>query len=498
MISRIRVSSSYHDFRLVLAAFFIWVYTLMTYAGFGLSNNVLVVGGGVLCSLIWGFFLGPQRFRVFFSICLTLSSVFLAVCCQGLNLSSRDITRSVHVLEQLEGSSARFWGSVQRSSQIASHRYVVYLHAEKVFHPSLKHVKSLNLPMTFFSSKRFEEGTFVKVIGVPENSIPQFQLSSVKVYPLSKGSSSFLKESQERLSHYASSRVGPAEGSLILGLGYGDDSQLPAQNRREFRVAGLTHLTAVSGANIAFIFVLFYRFLTYFRFVRSYSIFVASMATFFYAAVVGWEDSVLRAWVMGVLGAYTVLRGSMKYSLHLLSLSVIVLLVYAPELSVSVGFSLSVISSSALIVFAPILVNILSWHLPLWLSELLAIPLAASLWCAPLLVLLTQKITPYTVLANMFASICVLPLSVVGLLVLCCWLCRWFWVVDMLLQIGWFPAHVLVLIARGITSLPFSSLEVPSGMLSVIITLGAVMLLTFISFFVMLFKEKSSGTSVRK
>lgn len=498
MASTERIVSSYHDVRLVLVALCIWVYTLISYAGFGLSGDVLVVCGGVACCVVCGLFLVSPYLRVLFPVCLTLCSVFLAVCCQGLNLSARDITSSVHVLEQVEGGSTRFWGSVQRSSQISSHRYAVYFHAEKVFAPSLKQPQVLNLPLMFFSSERLEEGTFVKVIGVPESSIFQFRLNSAKVYPLSEPVSSPVKRVKEQVAQYASGTVGAAESALILGLGYGDDSQLPSQNRQEFRVSGLTHLTAVSGANIAFIFVLFYRFLTYFRVSRSYAIFCASMVTFFYAGVVGWEDSVLRAWVMGALGAYTVLRGSIKYPLHLLSLSVIVLLVYSPELAMSVGFSLSVISSGALIVFAPVLVDIFSSYFPLWLSELLAIPLAASLWCAPVLVLMTQTITPYTVLANMLASVCVLPLSVVGLCVLCCSWCQWFWMVDILLQVGWYPAHILVLIARGITRLPFSSIAVPSGSLSVIVVAGVVMVLTGISFCVMLSKEKFFRVSMRK
>jgi competence protein ComEC len=43
----------------------------------------------------------------------------------------------------------------------------------------------------------------------------------------------------------------PERAGLLLGMALGDTSQLPSELDHDFRAAGLTHLMAVSGANLA-------------------------------------------------------------------------------------------------------------------------------------------------------------------------------------------------------------------------------------------------------
>jgi predicted membrane metal-binding protein len=45
--------------------------------------------------------------------------------------------------------------------------------------------------------------------------------------------------------------LAPERAGLLVGMALGDTSLLPAELERDFRAAGLTHLMAVSGANLA-------------------------------------------------------------------------------------------------------------------------------------------------------------------------------------------------------------------------------------------------------
>lgn len=84
-------------------------------------------------------------------------------------------------------------------------------------------------------------------------------------------------------------------GSLIAGLVTGDDGKLAEQTDLEFRRAGLTHLTAVSGSNLGFAFALV---VSFGRFTRRRQIEVLIIGTLFvwsYAALVGFSPPTLRA-----------------------------------------------------------------------------------------------------------------------------------------------------------------------------------------------------------
>jgi competence protein ComEC len=45
--------------------------------------------------------------------------------------------------------------------------------------------------------------------------------------------------------------LAPERAGLLVGMALGDTSLLPGDLERDFRAAGLTHLMAVSGANLA-------------------------------------------------------------------------------------------------------------------------------------------------------------------------------------------------------------------------------------------------------
>ena len=47
--------------------------------------------------------------------------------------------------------------------------------------------------------------------------------------------------------------AGADRAELVVGMVFGDDSRLPAQVRDAMLVSGLSHLTAVSGSNIAIV-----------------------------------------------------------------------------------------------------------------------------------------------------------------------------------------------------------------------------------------------------
>ena len=151
----------------------------------------------------------------------------------------------------------------------------------------------------------------------------------------------------------AAGTLPPAAAGLLPGLSIGDTSALVAEVDDDFRAAGLTHLLAVSGANLA---VLTGAASAALRGLRADPGCRAAMAG---AVLVGFvvlarpSPSVVSAAVMGAVTLVALAAGRARSALPALTAAVIVLLFADPALAVDAGFGLSVSATAALVLLAP-------------------------------------------------------------------------------------------------------------------------------------------------
>ncbi len=209
--------------------------------------------------------------------------------------------------------------------------------------------------------------------------------------------------------------LGPAEAGLLPGLAVGDTSRLARETEEDFRAAGLTHLVAVSGANLA---VLAGAVLGLLRLLRAGPRVSAAMAA---AALVGFvvlarpSPSVLRAAVMGAIALWALAAGRGRSTLPALAAAVLVLLVVQPPLALDAGFALSVLATAALVLCAPAWAQALRRRgVPGWAAEALAVPAAAFLLTAPVIAGIGGQLSAVSVVANLLAAPAVAPATVLG------------------------------------------------------------------------------------
>lgn len=272
----------------------------------------------------------------------------------------------------------------------------------------------------------------------------------------------YLSTLKEQLRTRALDALGTESAALVLGTAYGDDSLMSSTARDEYKLSGLSHITAVSGANIAIVFLGAYRLVLAirpYRFASAYLLLRSWMrrlrgrgrgsstahphrpgypqhptppnvyvlpplvhrlstlaiphrvmvlcgvaAVLAYAMLLDSEGSVIRSLAMGLLGAYAMLRGSGRQSLAALQTTVLMCLLAAPHLAVDMGFALSVTATSALILLGPPLIRLLMRVMPVFCAEMLAAPIVASLWCTPLILAMSGKVPLYSVPANLIAA----------------------------------------------------------------------------------------------
>jgi competence protein ComEC len=206
-----------------------------------------------------------------------------------------------------------------------------------------------------------------------------------------------------------------AEGprGLVPALVIGDESMLPASLRADMEATGLTHLTAVSGTNVTILLVAVLGLARWSR-VRGYGLPVVGTLTIIgFVVLARPEPSVLRAAAMGLVAVAGLTVAGRRRGPPALAAAVLVLLLADPWLARDAGFALSVLATGAILVLAPAWRDALPW-LPRPIAEAVAVPLAAQIACAPLVVVIAAQASLVSVPANLLVAPAVAPTTILG------------------------------------------------------------------------------------
>lgn len=428
--------------------------------------------------------------------------VFLAciVTVQAVLLCATGVDASRATLQQAQGASLRLNGTVEQVRRVDPRTTLVVIKLEEIQGRSVRALvnervrvyrrdgsakSAVQRPEASSEAKHQGIGTArsqaiypgmkVTALGTVEFNGSTAKLSGATIFPAYGAGSNattqtaeepYLSTLKEQLRTRALDTLGTESAALVLGTAYGDDSLMSSTAREDYKLSGLSHITAVSGANIAIVFLGAYRLVLAirpYRFASAYLLFrslrqrlrgrgaghsrprnlaqpqyssqpqqptppnahalpplvhrlstlaiphrvmvlCGVAAVLAYAMLLDSEGSVIRSLAMGLLGAYAMLRGSGRQSLAALQTTVLICLLAAPHLAVDMGFALSVTATSALILLGPPLIRLLMRVMPVFCAEMLAAPIVASLWCTPLILAMSGKVPLYSVPANLVAA----------------------------------------------------------------------------------------------
>lgn len=208
----------------------------------------------------------------------------------------------------------------------------------------------------------------------------------------------------------------PDERGLLPGLTLGDTRAVPADLVAAMKSTGLTHLTAVSGGNLAVVLGLVLLLTRRLRLSRGWQAGVACLVLLVFVVLVQAEPSVLRAAVMAGIALLAFVTQRPRAALSTLSAAVVVLLLIDPWLSRSWGFALSAAATAGLLVLAGPLTRLFSARMPRPLAASIAVALAAQVATAPLVAALAGGVPLASVPANVLAVPLAGPATVCGLL----------------------------------------------------------------------------------
>lgn len=266
--------------------------------------------------------------------------------------------------------------------------------------------------------------------------------------------------------------VGESSQGLIPGMVLGDTRLQDEVETQTYIDTGLSHLSAVSGSNVAIVVssvVVLSYFLTAGPRTRVLS---SLMALGVFVSLVGFEPSVLRAAVTGVVGLLAIINSSRMEPMHGLSLAIIVLLFYDSDLAVHYGFLLSCAATAGIVMLYPLLYRpmgkaLAGWKIPDLVVRVLAVSIAADLVTIPIVALMARQVSLVAVLANVAVEAAVPPITLLGLIAVLLSLLPWpveYPVLKLIEPFTWWIHHV----ASWCQKLPHSQVTLPNDYLSLI------------------------------
>ncbi len=210
----------------------------------------------------------------------------------------------------------------------------------------------------------------------------------------------------------------PADArGLLPGLVIGDTSRTPGDLTDAMLATGMTHLSAVSGANVAVVLGLVLAVAGLLGVPRRTRPALALLALAGFVVLARPDPSVVRASVMGAIAVLGRSRSRPAAGLPVLGAAIVLLLGYDPWLSRSYSFVLSTLATLGLLLFTGPWGRAIGRGLPRPLRRfgpLVAVPLAAQVVCAPVIVLLQGSVSVVGVVANLLAAPLVPPATIAG------------------------------------------------------------------------------------
>ena len=204
----------------------------------------------------------------------------------------------------------------------------------------------------------------------------------------------------------------PDHAALLSGLVAGDTTGLSEAAEDSLHAAGLSHLVAVSGSNVALVLAGTMALAGAARLGARGQRRVAVVALVWFVVLVRGEPSVLRASAMALLVVASAALGRGHDARYTLGIATLLLLLVDPFLAGQLGFALSVLATAGVLVAGPAIARRLPG--PRSAATLLGATLGAQIGVAPVLIASAGALPLGAVPANLVAVPAAAVASAVG------------------------------------------------------------------------------------
>lgn len=192
----------------------------------------------------------------------------------------------------------------------------------------------------------------------------------------------------------------PERAALISGLLFGSRGDLAGGVEKDFRLAGIYHLLAVSGSNVAFVALPCLGLFLRLGFGRTVSALLACLVVIFFVFLTGATASVTRAGIMAVIGLMAQALGRRNDSWNALAAAGTGILVINPLQLYDAGFQLSFAATAGILALTRTIEDLIK-RLPVWIRSPLAVTLAAQVAVLPISLYYFAGVSVVSLVANL-------------------------------------------------------------------------------------------------
>lgn len=210
-------------------------------------------------------------------------------------------------------------------------------------------------------------------------------------------------------------------GALLSALVCGFRSTLDEGLNRDFKVTGLAHVVAVSGAHLSLVSALVLVLLRLLKIPRIPLLIVQALFLLSYIALAAAPPSAIRAAIMACIGMSAMLVKRRQAASSALSVCVIACIALDPFTALSISFALSALATLGIILFSGLAgawISKLIPHLPHFALEALALTAASGVLTLLFSAGLFSQFSTIAPLANVVVAPLFAPLCAGGLLCL--------------------------------------------------------------------------------
>jgi len=253
----------------------------------------------------------------------------------------------------------------------------------------------------------FDSGKFLASRGISGTMSTQ-----VKAFTILDGNrGSWLKETGYRLRHNIlktlNSSMPEKESYIMAGMLIGYTDKMPEELEEDFRRAGLSHIMAVSGANIAFLLAPFLWLLKKAGLNPRWSSALAFPCMLFYVYATGMEASVVRAAIMAGITLTGMLLWRKADIYCSLAASAIIILFYNSFMLFDLGFILSFAATLSLVIFYKPMFSRMPEKMPKIIRDTTAGTISAQLGVIPIIAYCFNTIS----IISVFSNLLIVPLT---------------------------------------------------------------------------------------
>jgi len=260
----------------------------------------------------------------------------------------------------------------------------------------------------------FDYGRYLKIHGI-DAILTSYGFDNVRVTGCSDPgfyNANIIYPVRNYCSNVIDKYIGGNEGEFLKGLVIGERSGITKQAKEDFVNAGVAHIIAVSGLNVAYILICITLLLTFVPLKYKYKVFISILFLVFYMNLTGNVPSIVRAVIMASVFLLSRLLERKPNPYSIISFAALVVLVINPSQLFDAGFLLSFSAVISIVLLYPRLEKILSRFINLEgangfaasfriILSYLLVTLSAFVGLLPIIAIMFERVSLISIITNL-------------------------------------------------------------------------------------------------